>query len=46
MEAENELEVASNLTPGAWVPHCRSVGINARLIAQRVPGMDSEKAYL
>lgn len=45
-EAENELKIALELNPGVWGKHCISVGTNARLIAQKVPDMDSDKAYV
>lgn len=45
-EAEKELNLGIELTPGAWGQHCISVGTNARLIAERVPKMDSDKAYV
>lgn len=45
-EAEKELNWGIELTPGAWGQHCISVGTNARLIAERVPKMDSDKAYV
>lgn len=45
-EAEKELELAGQLNPGPWVKHSINVGIAARNIAERVPGLDPEKAYL
>lgn len=45
-EAEKELKLGTELTPGAWGQHCISVGTNARLIAERVPKMDCDKAYV
>lgn len=44
-DAERELEKASALNPGRWVDHCRVTAENARLIAEKVEGMDDEKAY-
>lgn len=32
--------------PGRWADHCRYAGLNARLIAERVPGMDPDRAYV
>lgn len=45
-EAETQLKIGVALTPGAWGQHSLSVGTNAKLIAKRVPGMDSNKAYI
>jgi hypothetical protein len=45
-EAENQLDIGVCLTPGAWGQHSISVGTNAKLIAERVPGMDSGMAYI
>ena len=45
-EAEKELKLAASLNPGPWIQHCVSVGNNARLIAEKVQGMDSDKAYV
>ncbi len=45
-EAEKQLEIGVKLTPGAWGQHSISVGTNASLIAERVPGMDSDTAYI
>lgn len=44
--AEKELREGALLTPGQWEQHCMSVGNNARLIAEKVPGMDCDKAYV
>lgn len=44
--AERELEIAGELNPGPWTKHSINVGIAARNIAEKVPGMDSEKAYI
>ncbi len=46
IEAENYLKIGVELTPGAWGQHSISVGTNARLIAERVPEMDSDMAYI
>lgn len=45
-EALNELEIAEKLNPGPWVKHSINVGIAARNIAERIPEMDAEKAYI
>ncbi len=45
-EAEKELQIAGVLNPGPWVKHSMNVGIAARNIAEKIPGMDAEKAYI
>lgn len=45
-EAEKELQIAGELNPGPWVKHSLNVGIAARNIAEKIPGMDAEKAYI
>ena len=45
-EADKELKIAAQLTPGPWEQHSISVAKNARLIAEKVEGMDSDKAYV
>lgn len=45
-EAEKELYIAGELNPGPWVKHSINVGIAARNIAEKIPGMDAEKAYI
>lgn len=45
-EAEKELALGAELFPGAWKQHSLSVGRNARLIAEKVEGMDADKAYV
>lgn len=45
-EAEKELQIAGELNPGPWVKHSMNVGIAARNIAEKIPGMDAEKAYI
>lgn len=45
-EALKELDIAGKLNPGPWVKHSENVGIAARNIAHRIPGMDEEKAYI
>ena len=42
--AEKELQLAGELNPGPWTKHSINVGIAARNIAEKVPGMDAEKA--
>lgn len=44
--AERELTLAGTLNPGPWEAHSRNVGIAARNIAEKVPGMDADKAYV
>lgn len=44
--AEQELQLAGELNPGPWTKHSLNVGIAARNIAEKVPGMDAEKAYI
>jgi 5'-methylthioadenosine/S-adenosylhomocysteine nucleosidase len=39
-EAKKELEIAGELNPGPWTAHSVNVGIAARNIARKVPGMD------
>jgi len=45
-KAQEELRAAAQMNPGPWEQHSISVANNARLIAQRVSHMDSEKAYV
>jgi len=45
-EAMRELKLAEELNPGPWVGHSVNVGIAARMIAEKVPSMDPEKAYI
>lgn len=45
-EAEEILAQGHALNPGRWRDHCRSAGTNARLIADHVPGMDPDRAYV
>lgn len=44
-DAERELEKAAALNPGRWVEHSRVTAENAGLIAEKVKGLDAEKAY-
>lgn len=41
-----ELELAGTLNPGPWTRHSENVGLAARNIAEKVPGMDPEKAHV
>ena len=45
-QAEHELNMAVQMNPGPWEQHSYSVANNARRIAQKVPGLDSDKAYV
>ena len=45
-EAMNELKIAEKLNPGPWVAHSMNVGLAARNIAEKLPGVNSEKAYV
>ena len=45
-EADKELKIAAQLTPGPWEQHSISVAKNGRLIAEKVEGMDCDKAYV
>ena len=45
-EAMRELKLAEELNPGPWVGHSVNVGIAARMIAEKIPTMDPEKAYI
>ena len=45
-EALKELELAGELNPGPWVRHSVNTGIAARNIAEKVPSLDPEKAYV
>lgn len=45
-EALAELEIAGKMNPGPWTKHSINVGVAARNIAEKIPGMDSEKAYI
>lgn len=44
--SKKELELAGKLNPGPWVKHSINAGIAARNIAEKIAGMDSEKAYV
>ena len=45
-EALHELDIAGKLNPGPWVKHSVNVGTAARNIAEKVPGLDPQKAYI
>ena len=45
-QAKRELEIAVRNNPGPWEQHSLVAAENARLIAEKVPGMDPEKAYV
>ncbi|SEW35864.1 HDOD domain-containing protein [Ruminococcaceae bacterium KH2T8] len=45
-QALEELKVAGQMNPGPWVKHTENVGIAARNIAEKIPGMDPQKAYI
>ena len=45
-EALQELKIAEERNPGPWVKHSINTGIAARNIAEKIPGMDAEKAYV
>ncbi len=44
--ALKELEIAGEMNPGPWTKHSENVGVAARNIAEKISGMDSEKAYI
>lgn len=45
-EAMRELKLAEELNPGPWVGHSVNAGVAAKMIAEKVPSMDPEKAYV
>ena len=45
-EAMRELKLAGELNPGPWVMHSVNTGIAAEKIAEKIPSMDPEKAYI
>ena len=45
-QARQELKTAACMNPGPWEQHSQVAGENAMLIAQKVPGMNPEKAYM
>ena len=44
-QAQRELKIAVQNNPGPWEQHSLVTADNARRIAEKVPGMDPEKAY-
>lgn len=44
-EAQNELKTAVQLNSGKWEQHSISAAENARLIAEKIDYLDSDKAY-
>jgi hypothetical protein len=44
--AERELEIAGRMNPGPWIEHSRYAALACQNIAERIPGMDAEKAYI
>ena len=45
-QAKQELNIAVQNNPGPWEQHSLVTADNARRIAEKVPGMDHDKAYL
>ena len=45
-QAKYELTLAAQMNPGPWEQHSLVAADNARRIAEKVPGMDGEKAYI
>lgn len=45
-EAEQELELAGKRNPGPWIRHSYNTGIAARNIAEKVPSLDADRAYI
>ena len=45
-QAKQELKLAVQNNPGPWEQHSEVSADNARRIAERVPGMDPEKAWI
>jgi len=45
-EAERELSIGAQLNPGPWINHSMSVGLNAKLIADKIDILDSNQAYV
>lgn len=44
--ARRELQSAYDMNPGPWVRHSQNVGAAAKYIAEKVPGMNAEKAHI
>lgn len=45
-EAMAALETAGQMNPGPWTRHSCNVALAARRIAERCPGLDSDKAFV
>ena len=45
-EALEELRIAEEMNPGPWAKHSLNVGIAARNIAEKIEGMDADKAFI
>jgi hypothetical protein len=45
-EAERELSIGAQLNPGPWINHSMSVGLNTKLIADKIDILDSDQAYV
>ncbi|MBP5492932.1 MAG: HDOD domain-containing protein [Clostridiales bacterium] len=45
-EALEELRIAEKMNPGPWAKHSLNVGIAARNIAEKIDGMDADKAFI
>lgn len=45
-EALEELRLAGQMNPGPWEKHSENVGIAAKNIAEKIEGMDANKAYI
>ena len=45
-EAEKELSIGAQLNPGLRIKHSMSVGLNAKLIADKIDILDSNQAYV
>ena len=45
-QAQQELQLAAQMNPGPWEQHSMVTAENARRIAEKVPGMDPDKAYI
>jgi hypothetical protein len=45
-KARELLAAAEKLVPGAWVPHSENAGKACRAVAEHIPGMDADAAYV
>jgi Predicted HD superfamily hydrolase involved in NAD metabolism len=45
-EALEELRIAEEMNPGPWAKHSLNVGVAARNIAEKIEGMDADKAFI